>query len=252
MSAVLLTIMSISSFSQDSDSIFNLTCIVYDESFRPIAATHVINMNTHEGDVSDSLGIFSLMVHLSDTILFRNIAYQEVFIPVAAFVANRYVILKRKLYPLQEAMVFPWGSSYEDFSEAVVNTPAPQTLGEALGLPRQDPDYIPFDMDESTLKSAGFLLTSPISFIYYNLSKREKNRRKLFWNDKNRESHERFDVIMSPESISGITGLTGDLLIDFMAYLYQRMVCDYKCTELKVYSEIYAHWAVYQQLHPEL
>ncbi len=249
--ALLLTFNTASIFSQDTDSAFNLTCIVYDEAYIPIGVTHVINMNTHEGEVSDSLGIFSLEVHMSDTLFFRNIAYMQTFIPVAAVAEDRYVILKRIIYPLQEAKVFPWGSSYNDFSEAVINTPAPQTLGEALGLPRQDPDYIPFDMDEATLKSAGFLLSSPISFIYYNLSKREKNRRKLFWNEKNRELDERFDAIVSTESLSNITGLNGDSLLAFMAYLFKRMVCDYRCNELKIFSEIYAHWEVFQQLNPE-
>ena len=252
MTALLLTFMTASLFSQDADSAFNLTCIVYDEAYKPIGATHVINMNTHEGDVSDSLGIFSLAVDMNDTLYFRNIAYLETLIPVAAVAEDRYVILKRIIYPLQEAKVFPWGSSYEDFSEAIINTPAPQTLGEALGLPRRDPDYVPFDMDGANLKSAGFLLTSPISFLYYNLSKREKNRRELFWNEKNRALHERFDAIVTPENLSNLTGLSGDPLIAFMAYLFKRMVCDYRCNELKIYSEIYAHWDVFQQLNPEL
>jgi len=244
--------MTASLFSQDSDSSFNFTGIIYNQTFEPIAATHVINVNTQRGDVSDSLGIFTLTVHLGDTLWFRNIAFQETLAPVVGILEQRYIILKSVFYPLKEAQIFPWGSSYEDFSEAVINTPAPQTLGESLGLPRQDPDYIPFDMDQSRIKSAGFLLSSPISFLYYNLSKKEKNRRKLFWNKKNQESHERFDAIVSAESLSNITGLSGDQLVEFMAYLYQRMVCDYKCTELKIYSEIFAHWDVYQHLHPEI
>ena len=252
LTALLLTFMTASIFSQDTDSAFNLTCIVYDEAYIPIGVTHVINMNTHEGEVSDSLGIFSLEVHMSDTLFFRNIAYMQTSIPVAAVAEDRYVILKRIIYPLQEAKVFPWGSSYEDFSEAVINTPAPQTLGEALGLPRQDPDYIPFDMDVATLKSAGFLLTSPVSFFYYNMSKREKRRRELFWYEKNRELHERFDAIITPENLSNITGLSGDPLLAFMNYMFKRMVCDYRCNELEIYSEIYAHWEVFKQLNPEI
>lgn len=238
--------------AQDNSSAFKLTGIIYDESFKPIVATHVINLNTHAGDVSDTLGIFSFPAFYGDTLLFRNIAYQEIRVPVMKILEDGYVILKRVLYPLQEAKVFPWGSSYEDFSEAMVNTPAPQTIGEALGLPRQDPDYIPFDMDAAKLKSVNFLINSPISYLYYNLSKKEKNRRTLFWSDKNRESLERFEAIVSPENLSHITGLTGNNLLDFMSYLFQRMVCDHKCTELKIYSEIYAHWGVYKELHPEI
>lgn len=252
MTTSIVLFISLSVFSQDADSAFNLTAIIYDEAYTPIAATHAININNHTGDVSDSLGIFRLPVQVGDTLLFRNIAYKETLIPVAGIMEDRYVILERILYPLQEAKVFPWGSSYKDFSNAIVNTPAPQTLGESLGLPRQDPDYIPFDMNESSLKSARFLLSSPVSFFYYNMSKKEKNRRKLFWSEKNRESQERFDAILSQENLSNITDLSGDQLLQFMAYLYPKMACNYKCTELKIYSEIYAHWGVFQQLFPEL
>lgn len=239
-------------YSQSEESTFHLSAIIYDEEFKPIAATHVINMNNHAGDVSDSLGIFMLPVNIEDTLFFRNIAYQEILVPVAQIFTNGYAILKRVFYPLQEAKVFPWGSSYNDFFRAVISTPAPETLGESLGLPRKDPDYVPFDMDEAQLKSTGFMLSSPISYIYYNLNIREKNRRKLYWGEKNREKNEVFEAIVSPESITQITGLTDDSLLKFMAYFFERLVCDSRCSEINIYAEIYAHWEVYQQLHPEL
>lgn len=238
-------------FSQNRDSTINITGVIYDRDLNPIAATHVINMNTHLGDVSDSLGIFRIPVRIGDTLLFRNIAFRETLMPASGIIENRFVILDKIYYQIQEARVFPWGSSYDDFSRAVVSSSAPQTLGESLGLPRQDPDYVPFDMDESKLKSTGFMLSSPISYLYYNHNKREQNKRKLYWNKKGREKNEIFDAIVSSESISQITGLSSNELLDFMAYMFEKLVCDSKCSEIKIYSEIYAHWEVYQQLHPE-
>ena len=81
---------------------------------------------------------------------------------------------------------------------------------------------------------------------------REKRRRELFWREKNRELYERFDGIITPENLSDITGLSGDSLLAFMTYMFKRMVCDYRCNELKIYSEIYAHWEVFKQLYPEI
>lgn len=248
----LLSFLTVFLYSQGEDNAFSFTGIIYDETFKPIPATHVINMNSHVGDVSDSLGIFSMPVQMGDTLLFRNIVYREVLVPVKSLLREKYVVLKRSIYPLHEAKVFPWGSSYDDFSRAVVNSPAPETLGEALGLPRKDPDYIPFDMRSSELKSAGFLFTSPVSFLYYNLSKKEKNRRKLFWNEKNRALQDVFDALVSKENLANVTGLSGDPLVKFMSFMFQRMVCDFRCNELKIYTEIYAHWEVFQQLYPEL
>ncbi|MEN8158032.1 MAG: hypothetical protein ABFS10_13860 [Bacteroidota bacterium] len=248
MTGLLFALFSATSYAVVPDSLSFLTGVIYNEAYQPVRATHVINMNSHVGDVSDSLGIFRLPVYPGDTLLLRNISYLDTLVPVTIIRASGYVILRRAFYPLLEARVFKWGSTYDDFSKAIVAMPTPQSLGGSLGLPRADPDHIPYDMNETLLKSRGFMLTSPVSYLYHNLSKKEKSRRKVYWNNKNREKHEIFNAIVSPESISGITGLSGDPLLEFMAYLFQRMVCDFKCTEFKIYSEIYSHWDVYQQL----
>ena len=53
------------------------------------------------------------------------------------------------------------------------------------------------------------------------------------------------------ESIADMTGLSDDDLVDFLAYLFQRMFCDFKCPEIQVYSEIYSHYEVYKKLNTE-
>ncbi len=237
--------------AQKPDTVFLLSGIIYDDLFHPVPASHVINLNTHAGDVTDSLGIFRIPVHSSDTILVRNIAFQDTLVPVWQIIEVKYIRIKRKFYPLQEVRVFKWGSTYNDFMEAVIAMPNQQTLGESMGLQKQDPDYIPFDMNEGALKSTAFLITSPVSYLYYNLSRREKSARKVFWLNKNREKYERFDAIISLENIAYITELSGIELQKFMAFLYERMVCDFKCSELQIYSEVHSLWDVYQELQQE-
>jgi len=235
--------------SQPPDSVFFLTGIIYDETYRPVPATHVINMNSHAGDVSDSLGIFRLPAQYGDTILFRNIIFLDKLVPVAQIKRESYIILKKAYYPLQEARIFEWGSTYADFSRAIINMPGRQTLGESLELPVQDPDHIPFDMDEEYLSSPAFLIKKPIYYFYYKYSKREKSRRKVYWMNKHRDKLDTYNSIVAPENLSEITGLSGAPLQDFMAFLFQRMVCDFQCPELEVYSEIYHLWEVYQELY---
>lgn len=234
--------------AQVPDSVFQLSGIIYDDLFHPVPASHVINMNSHAGDVTDSLGIFRLPVHMSDTLLVRNIAFQDTLVPVIRIIEVKNIRIKRKFYPLQEARIFEWGSTYNDFMEAIIEMPNQQTLGESMGLPQQDPDYIPYDMNEEALKSTAFLVTSPVSYFYYKFSKKEKSARKVYWLEKNREKHELFDKIISPDNISGITGLTGTELQAFLAFLHERMACDFKCTELRIYIEIHGLWEVYQEL----
>jgi len=237
--------------AQEPDSVFLLSGIIYDDLFHPVPATHVINMNTHAGNVTDSLGIFRLPVHPFDTMLVRNIAFQDTLVPVMQIIEVKYIRIRKKIYPLQEVRIFKWGSTYNDFTEAIIEMPNQLTLGELLGLPNQDPNYIPFDMNEGALKSAAFLITSPVSYFYYNFSKREKSARKVYWINKNREKYERFDAIMSLENIAATTKLSGTELLDFLAFLYQRMVCDFKCSELQIYSEVHDLWDVYQGLQQE-
>ena len=83
MAGVLLMLVAAPLNAQVPDSAFFLTGILYNESFQPVTATHVINLNTHAGDVSDSLGIFRLPVHSGDTLLVRNIMYMDTLVPVA-------------------------------------------------------------------------------------------------------------------------------------------------------------------------
>lgn len=234
--------------AQYSDSVFHLSAIVYDASYFPVPATHVINMNTHQGAVTDSLGIFLLPVHFTDTLLIRNIAFYDTLVPVYLLDIQKTIILTSKRYHLQEARIFEWGSTYSDFKTAVIDMPNQATLGEAMGLPRQDPDYIPFEMDEKLIKSAGFLLTSPISYFYQNFNKEAKSARKVYWMKKNQTKQAHFNEIVSGESITAMTGLTGNELMEFQSFLLQRMVRNFKSTDLEIYEEIHGLWKVYLEL----
>ncbi len=235
--------------AQSKDSIINLTGIVYDENYFPVQASHVINLNTHQGGVTDSLGIFHLPVRESDTLLIRNIAFNDTLVPVSQLSVRKYVVVRRRYYDLQEARIFKWGSTYEDFRKAIIEMPEQQTLGESMGLPRQDPDYIPWDMNEELLQSAGFLLSSPVSYFYHRFNKHAQSARKVYWLQENQEKHKAFDKVVGGENISSITGLKGIELYDFQAFLDVRLVCGINCTELQLYTEIHALWEVYQQIH---
>jgi hypothetical protein len=198
--------------------------------------------------VTDSLGIFRLPVYSGDTLLILNIAYQDTVVPVNLISKQGHVLIKRKYYLLEEARIFEWGSTYGDFKEAIIEMPNQQTLGESMGLPRQDPDYVPVEMNEEYLKSPLFLIKSPVSYFYYNFNKYARSARKVYWLQKNQEKHKVFKEIVSSDNISSITGLTGKELQDFLSFLFQKMHCDFTCGELQIYTEIYDLWDIYQKL----
>ena len=246
---VMLILTQLQLQAQANDSVFTLTCIVYDQSFFPVPSSHVINLNSHQGEVTDSLGIFHMPVKINDTLLIRNMVYRDTLVMVSSFFEGKYIVLKRKYYALQEARIFEWGSSYLDFRSAIIEMPNRQTLGGSMGLPRKDPDYIPYDMNEEILKSAGFLLTSPVSYFYHNFSKHARSARKVYWLKKNKDKQHAFDEIVGIDNISSITGLEGEDVLSFLVFLYERMGCDFTCDELQIYTEIHGLWDVYQKIN---
>lgn len=225
--------------AQRMDSLTRVTGIVYDRSFKPVPATHVVNLNTRSGVVTDSLGIFSIAAGISDTLLIRNIAFRDTIITARQVLERTHIMLNQMVYPINEVRIFNWGSTYNDFRDAVVDMGNISSLGERMGLPRQDPDYIPFDMDGSRLRKPAFLLTSPVSYFYYNFNKKAISARKVYWLQKNQEKQRVFDEITSRENLGSFTGLSGEELEMFHAYYLQYMKCNLECTELELYSEIY-------------
>jgi len=233
---------------QQEDSLIHLTGIVYNELFRPLSASHVINLNSRQGDVTDSLGIFQLRAAPADTLLILNISYRDTLITAARIRAFPQIVLKSRFYKLEEARIFEWGSTYADFKQAMVEMPEQESLGETLGLPRQDPGYVPLEMDPRRVKSPAYLISSPISFFYQNFNKQAKSARKVYWLEMNEEKMEQFTRIISSENLSSITGLTGDRLMNFQTFLNDRMQCDYNCSEFQLYTEIHALWDFYREI----
>lgn len=229
-------------FGQSNPNTYVFTGVVYDEFSYPIPHTHVIAGGSREGDVTDSLGIFTLHIRKHDVLSFYNISCRDTSIAVSSDQSAFHIHLKRKMYPLREAKIFTWGSTYDEFLKEVESQGESDNLAEDLGLPEQDPDVIPFDQDETRIKSAGFLVASPVSFLYYNLSKREKNNRKAYKLKRDSELIDLFEQTLSAESISGITGLEGNELSEFQLFLNANLSCDYNCSQIELLSEIHQIW----------
>ncbi len=245
----LLGIPLCSAYGQENQQTWLFTGTVYDAHFRPVPYTNVVAHGTKQGDMTDSMGIFSLRVRATDRISFYNISFHDTTVFVIASRSGIHVQMRRRVYELPGAMIFDWGSSYQDFIAEVERQGVPEDLGNALGLPKQDPDLVPFDMDEKKLKSTGFLLTSPVSFLYYNLSKREKRARRAFRLKRDQKLIDRYNRVLGPTNLERVTGLKDKTLEQFMIYLNQQMNCDYHCSELELTRELLDIWERYKALH---
>ena len=234
--------------AQNDRLAYFFTGVVYDEHFRPLPYTHVLARGTGVGDVTDSLGVFALYVRKNDQLSFYNISFQDTSRFVSSEDKGFSIILRKRYYSLKEARVYNWGSSYDDFIDEVKRQGDVVTEGEKIGLPTQDPDYIPFDRDEEKIKSLGFFIHSPLSSLYYNYNKQEKAARRAYQLEKDKALIDTFERILGVENISYITELKGDELVQFMFYLNDHLSCTYHCSELRLLTEIHSIWKRYLSL----
>lgn len=245
----LLSILFISTFinglSQNNNKIFRLSGIIYDEEFNPLISAHVINLSSKQIDITDSDGVFQIKIKSGDSILIKNISYRDTIIRIGNPVMIYTIKLKKEIYPINELRVFKWGSTYHDMKRAFLAMPSEVNLQDKLGLSKSDPDAIPFYLDEEKIKSPGFAVKSPVSFLYYNFNKFEKSRRRVYRLNETKSRREAFYLIVNRKRVAEITGLENTELKDFWIYLNEHISCDINCTEYEIITEIielYGYW----------
>lgn len=128
---------------------------------------------------------------------------------------------------------------------AFLAMPSEENLQDKLGLPKADPDAIPFYLDEEKIKSPGFAIRSPVSFLYHNFNKFEKSRRKVYQLNQTKSKRESFYTIVNRKKVAELTQLEEKELEDFWIYLNKNLSCDINCTEYEIITEIleiYEYW----------
>ena len=244
---VFMLIISCRLWSQEKDSLYQVRGFLYDSVFHPVVSAHIVNLNRGNLDISDSLGIFSIKARKGDSLYISNLGFNDTVIAVRNPEMIYSLRLREKIHPIGEVKIFTWGSTYEDLKRAVIEMPHQQSLQEKLGLPQADPDAIPFYLDEKAIKSAAFAITSPVSFLYYNLNKQERSRRKIYRLKKNRKSIDDFNSVFNRQKVGELTGLKAEELEKFWFYLNSRFICNENCSEISILEEIMSHYRIWNE-----
>lgn len=227
-----------------NDSIFY--GFILTEEFEPVPNTHIINLRKGTGTVSDKIGFFKIHAVNGDYLLIKNIIFGDTIIKVMDYKAGMILKVSEKKYSIDELKVFRWGTSYDDFKKAFLTLEPEEDLTEKLGFKHPDPDFLPFYMDEDKVKKLVNLRKSPISYIYYNLSRRERIIRKAIKYERTRKNRDYVNNILTRENIASITGYNGQELEDFLLYLNDNFRCDHTCKEFEIINEIYYWWNKYK------
>jgi len=235
--------------AQPNDSLQRISAIVFDETVIPLPFTHIINLETGRGTISDTTGRFSLNVYKSDSVLFRNVSCRELKIAAREIFPGDTIRLQVKLFELKEVKIFEWGSSYADFRNKFLCLPPQENMGKKLNLPRQKSNPISDFRNKEVLSNPFFALTNPIDFLYYNLSKSEQSIRKVMELKKDEDLVRKFESVYNKERVASITKLSGAELENFMIYLNIHFRCDFNCNEIQIINEIFMHWKNYKSMN---
>jgi hypothetical protein len=227
--------------AQSPDSLKRITGCICNETTIPLAYTHIINLSNGRGSISDTSGNFSLNVLISDSILFRNLAYQDLVVTGGEIQTGDTIHLKIRLYAIKEVKIFVWGSTYADFKAKMKSMPVTENFGEKLGLPQQKGNPIPNFRNPDVLSNPFFAYTNPVDFLYFNFNKKEQSIRKVMEFKQNEDLIRRFESIYNRGRIGILTGLAGEELDAFLIYLNIHFKCDFNCNEIQIISEIYMH-----------
>lgn len=243
----LITVTHLSGFAQNPDSVVRLCGVVCDENKNPLFSSHIINLNTGRGSTSDNSGYFCITAGRQDSILIRNLAYNDLTFFSGDFKPGDTLHLKTRLYAIKEVKIFEWGTSYADFSAKMKSMPVTENLAEKLGLPQQKGNPVSDFKNPEVLSNPFFALTNPVDFLYYNLNKKEQSVRKVLEFKQNEVSIRKFESVYNRSSISALTGLKNEKLDAFMVYLNLNFKCDFNCSEVQIVTEIFKHWKDYSE-----
>lgn len=176
------------------------------EDGEPIPYAHVINPRVHGGTTTNVDGMFSIRILTEDTLIIRAVGFVDEKLTINEFPPKeRYdVKLKPVRFLLREVTIT------ED-----------NLMRKKLGLPEFEPLNIPTELrgdafNEKPKWYDAFL--TPISFIQYHASAKEKEKREIRRIMMDNEEWLTFSTYHNLENIKRLTGLKGEEADKFMIY----------------------------------
>lgn len=100
------------------------------DSLRPIPDTHVINVRTEKGTLTNARGAFEIEANPGDTLVFSNIAFSYLYWRVPENGGKHQILLKSRNYLLDEVSIFTYQLTTNEPKEMVLNAPLYPEVGD--------------------------------------------------------------------------------------------------------------------------
>lgn len=212
--------------------------LVDESSGENIAYAQVMNFRVRGSTMSDVKGIFSIQADPLDTLTIRLLGYKDKIIPVKDVLAKSSENKKIALTPIH----FPIDSVEVAAHKLELNLYGIE--GKASTIPQEL-------RSEDFSSKPGILsaITNPISFLHYNLSSSEKEKRAALAAIHTERQWQILSLVYNKDVVQRITFLTGQELDDFMVYCNAFNGLSANATTYDVEKRVKDLYAEYRKLH---
>jgi hypothetical protein len=196
-----------------------LSCEVLDSTSRqPVQFAHVMNLSGESQAISDIKGHFTIAANVGDTILVSIVGYQRTGWQVKEdwFEKTVKLSLPQDTIMLNSVTVHDIPPEHI-FRQRIMDHQPEDSSFWYHGMPKP---VVKEDitLNEKVIKNPLFMATHPLTALYYNTSKQEKERRKYHSIKSNELLENRVNRKYNREWVQDVTGLEGNQLTDFIAY----------------------------------
>ena len=228
----------------DGDETVHEGTVVDSSNGRVLPFVQILNESTRRAYITDSTGKFYIPCKNGDTLVFICLGYYgKVVITDSLF---RVVSLLPRSYNIEAVSIESY-RSYDQFKRDFLKIELDKGP-QIEGLPDGKAIDVPILLDTNYIHSPAFLVMHPLSYLYYNLSKEEKSKRKVFYLERRQGEQLIVEKKFNREIVHRITGLDGDKLTNFIGFCNFSHQFLYKSTELEIVKKIHEKYEVYKSI----
>jgi len=203
----------------------------------PVPYAHIVNLRDHSGTTAGGDGLFSIEMLNIDSLAVSAIGYKRQYIHISSdYYKNKELVVFR-LEPIRYAI-----------GEITVTEESPKL--NLYGIPTGKPDSISPELrgDDFNEKPKWYnAVFSPISFMHYHLSKKEKEKRYVRDEIISQKSWKRISVYYNRDTLMKITGLNEQAVDSFMIYFNAKSPLNERSTEFDVLDAILVEFRNYKE-----
>ncbi len=184
-----------------------------------VSDVHVRNQTTDKITTSDENGKFRIPAQTGDTLFLTSVGFTHLMVIVENNWLDEEVNLSLLVGSIElDELTITSIPSIEEFKERVVKLEMKDSANFwYYGVPK--PNFSGDKMVQTNKrKNPLFAILQPTDFLYYNFSKREKEKRKYYHLTQSQPVRDRVYKKFTRDWVKAETGLDGDILTSFIAF----------------------------------